>query len=101
MNLTAAKPSENTRRKILQAAFEEFYKNGFQGGSINRIVDQAGTTKAADVKELFESSKFKFPPLLMWTKHGWTESSHFPKPPAIDFGAIKPGPLVDGMFKGD
>ena len=63
--------------------------------------NQAGTTKAADVKELFESSKFKVPPLLMWTKHGWTENSHFPKPPAIDFGAIKPGPLVDGMFKGD
>jgi len=47
MNLTAAKPSENTRRRILQAAFEEFYKNGFQGGSINHIVDQAGTTKGA------------------------------------------------------
>ena len=47
MNLSAAKPSENTRRRILQAAFEEFYKNGFQGGSINHIVDQAGTTKGA------------------------------------------------------
>ena len=47
MNLTAAKPSENTRRRILQAAFEEFYRNGFQGGSINHIVDQAGTTKGA------------------------------------------------------
>jgi TetR/AcrR family transcriptional regulator, transcriptional repressor for nem operon len=38
---------ESTRRKILEAAFDEFYKNGFQGGSINRIVDQAGTTKGA------------------------------------------------------
>jgi len=47
MNLTAAKPPENTRRRILQAAFEEFYRNGFQGGSINHIVDQAGTTKGA------------------------------------------------------
>jgi TetR/AcrR family transcriptional repressor of nem operon len=47
MNLTASKPSENTRRRILQAAFEEFYRNGFQGGSINHIVDQAGTTKGA------------------------------------------------------
>jgi len=47
MNLTAIKPSENTRRRILQAAFEEFYRNGFQGGSLNHIVDQAGTTKGA------------------------------------------------------
>jgi len=38
---------ETTRRKILEAAFDEFYKNGFQGSSINRIVDQAGTTKGA------------------------------------------------------
>ena len=36
-----------TRRKILQAAFAEFYKNGFQAGSINRIVDEADTTKGA------------------------------------------------------
>ena len=39
-------PAE-TRQKILEAAFEEFYKNGFQGGSINRIVDEAGATKGA------------------------------------------------------
>jgi TetR/AcrR family transcriptional repressor of nem operon len=43
----ATRRSENTRRKILEAAFDEFYKNGFQGGSINRIVDRAGTTKGA------------------------------------------------------
>jgi TetR/AcrR family transcriptional regulator, transcriptional repressor for nem operon len=45
---TAAKRSpENTRQRILDAAFDEFYKNGFQGGSLNRIVDEAGTTKGA------------------------------------------------------
>jgi TetR/AcrR family transcriptional regulator, transcriptional repressor for nem operon len=38
---------QNTRGKILKAAFEEFYKNGFQGGSINQIVDKASTTKGA------------------------------------------------------
>ena len=38
---------ESTRRKILEAAFEEFYRNGFQGGSLNRIVDEARTTKGA------------------------------------------------------
>ena len=41
------KAPRNTRGKILEAAFEEFYKNGFQGGSLNRIVDGAGTTKGA------------------------------------------------------
>src|SRR5216117_4044302 len=47
MKTTAKRSPENTRRKILQAAFDEFYKNGFQGGSLNRIVDEAGTTKGA------------------------------------------------------
>src|SRR5438067_4301526 len=41
------KAPEGTRRRILQAAFEEFYTNGFQGGSLNHIVDEAGTTKGA------------------------------------------------------
>ena len=44
---TATKAPEATRRKILAAAFEEFYKNGFQGGSLNHIVETAGTTKGA------------------------------------------------------
>jgi TetR/AcrR family transcriptional regulator, transcriptional repressor for nem operon len=47
MKATASKPSVDTRQKILLAAFEEFYKNGFQGGSLNQIVDRAGTTKGA------------------------------------------------------
>lgn len=36
-----------TRAKILQAAFKEFYRYGFQGGSLNRIVDEAGITKGS------------------------------------------------------
>jgi TetR/AcrR family transcriptional regulator, transcriptional repressor for nem operon len=47
MKSTVIKNSERTRRQILDAAFNEFYKNGFQGSSINRIVDEAGTTKGA------------------------------------------------------
>jgi AcrR family transcriptional regulator len=47
MKATNTRTPENTRGKILQAAFDEFYKNGFQGGSLNRIVDEAGTTKGA------------------------------------------------------
>jgi AcrR family transcriptional regulator len=41
------KAPEATRRKILEAAFAEFYANGFQGGSLNHIVESAGTTKGA------------------------------------------------------
>ena len=47
MKATATRAPENTRGKILRAAFDEFYKNGFQGGSLNRIVDEARTTKGA------------------------------------------------------
>ena len=47
MKATLNRSPENTRRKILKAAFDEFYRNGFQGGSINQIVDRAGTTKGA------------------------------------------------------
>jgi len=47
MKTKAAKAPDATRRKILEAAFAEFYKNGFQGGSLNQIVEAAGTTKGA------------------------------------------------------
>src|SRR5438270_1286031 len=43
----STKAAEATRQKILLAAFAEFYKNGFQGGSLNHIVETAGTTKGA------------------------------------------------------
>ena len=47
MRTTENRAPENTRRKIVKAAFDEFYRNGFHGGSINRIVKKAGTTKGA------------------------------------------------------
>src|SRR5215510_5824973 len=47
MKSTRARTADDTRRKIVRAAFEEFYRNGFQGGSLNHIVDLAGTTKGA------------------------------------------------------
>jgi AcrR family transcriptional regulator len=47
MKTTATRAPEDTRRRILNAAFAEFYRNGFQGGSLNRIVEEAGTTKGA------------------------------------------------------
>jgi TetR/AcrR family transcriptional repressor of nem operon len=47
MKAVAIRAPENTRRKILEAAFDEFYRNGFQGSSLNRIVEEAGTTKGA------------------------------------------------------
>jgi len=47
MKTTAKRSPEDTRQRILDAAFDEFYKNGFQGGSLNRIVVEARTTKGA------------------------------------------------------
>jgi TetR/AcrR family transcriptional regulator, transcriptional repressor for nem operon len=47
MKTTSPKTPEDTRNRILQAAFEQFYRNGFQGGSLNQIVEEAGTTKGA------------------------------------------------------
>jgi len=47
MSATATRAPGNTRRKILQAAFDEFHRHGFQGGSVNQIVESAGTTKGA------------------------------------------------------
>jgi AcrR family transcriptional regulator len=47
---TSAPPARTpaaTRQKILEAAFAEFYKNSFQGGSLNQVVETAGTTKGA------------------------------------------------------
>jgi TetR/AcrR family transcriptional regulator, transcriptional repressor for nem operon len=38
---------DSTRERILQAAFEEFYRNGFQGGSLNHIAEKSGATKGA------------------------------------------------------
>ncbi len=43
----AGRGAESTRAAILNVAFMEFYHNGFQGGSLNKIVESAGTTKGA------------------------------------------------------
>ncbi len=47
MKTTATRAPVETRRRILHAAFAEFYRHGFQGGSLNHIVEEAGTTKGA------------------------------------------------------
>jgi TetR/AcrR family transcriptional repressor of nem operon len=47
VSATIAKAPEETRRKILYAAFQEFHKNGFQGGSLNHIIETSDTTKGA------------------------------------------------------
>ena len=44
---TAARQPEVTRQKLLGAAFAEFYRHGYQGGSLSRIVEAAGITKGA------------------------------------------------------
>ncbi len=45
--MTSNHSAEETRKRILGAAFKEFYHHGFQGSSLNRIVEQAQTTKGA------------------------------------------------------
>ena len=47
MQRAGTRDPEATRRKLLDAAFAEFYAHGFQGGSLNHIVDSAGITKGA------------------------------------------------------
>lgn len=42
-----ARAPDETRRRILEAAFEEFYLRGFQSGSLEAIVSRAGVTKGA------------------------------------------------------
>ncbi|MBW3554092.1 MAG: TetR/AcrR family transcriptional regulator [Gemmatimonadetes bacterium] len=37
----------DTRRRILEAAFQEFYLRGFQAGSLDSILSAAGVTKGA------------------------------------------------------
>jgi TetR/AcrR family transcriptional regulator, transcriptional repressor for nem operon len=38
---------EDTRRKLLEAAFAEFHLHGFQAASLDAIVERAGVTKGA------------------------------------------------------
>ncbi|HYP14941.1 MAG TPA: TetR/AcrR family transcriptional regulator [Bryobacteraceae bacterium] len=45
MTSSTPRAPEATRGKILAAAFAEFYRHGFQGGSLNHIIEVAGTTK--------------------------------------------------------
>lgn len=45
--MPAIATAELTRDKILRTAFQEFYQNGYQGGSLNRIIAEAGIAKGA------------------------------------------------------
>ena len=65
------KAPETTRRKILAASFEEFYKNVFQGGSLNHIVEMAGTTRggeAMDTKATKERKRGNLSPIVSLTE---------------------------------
>ena len=44
---TRTRDPKRTRRRVLEAAYKEFYRHGFQGGSLNKIVVKAGITKGA------------------------------------------------------
>lgn len=47
MSTVSSRQPDVTRRRILDAAFQEFFRNGFQGGSLSRVVEGAGVTKGA------------------------------------------------------
>ncbi|MES2308852.1 MAG: TetR/AcrR family transcriptional regulator, partial [Verrucomicrobiota bacterium] len=43
----APKHSDETRARIVQSAFEEVHRHGYQGASISQIIERAGITKGA------------------------------------------------------
>jgi AcrR family transcriptional regulator len=45
--MATTQQAETTRERILETAFKEFYRYGFQAGSLNRIVEETGLTKGA------------------------------------------------------
>lgn len=57
--LPSPKAPENTGRKILTASFEEFCKNGLQGGSLNHIVEMAGTTGGGEAMDTKATKEIK------------------------------------------
>lgn len=50
------KPTENTRDKILEVAFEEFYTHGYTATGLNTILDKAGAHKGS-LYHFFPSKK--------------------------------------------
>jgi AcrR family transcriptional regulator len=47
---------QDTRKKIIDTAFEEIYLNGYQGASLNKIIEKTGFTKGA-LYHYFDSKK--------------------------------------------
>ena len=43
----STQPTDTTRQKLLQAAFAEIYRNGFQAASLTQILSETGLTKGA------------------------------------------------------
>ncbi|QWR78070.1 TetR/AcrR family transcriptional regulator [Candidatus Magnetomonas plexicatena] len=56
MSTETKQHDQDTRRRILDAAFEEIYLNGYQGASLNRIIEKSGFTKGA-LYHYFKSKK--------------------------------------------
>ncbi len=47
MGMARVRNPKETRRRILVAAHDEFWRNGYRAGSLNGIVEAAGVTKGA------------------------------------------------------
>ena len=50
----STQPTDTTRQKLLQAAFAEIYRNGFQAASLTQILSETGLTKGAHQREADE-----------------------------------------------
>ncbi len=65
-----------TRRRILEAAFWEIYRNGFQGASIDRILDGTRITKGALFHHFSNKLQLGYAvvdgPLAAWVDEQWT-----------------------------
>jgi hypothetical protein len=85
--------------------------SGYKGGVLSPMiafdvvriyaaaVTAAKTTDTAKVVAALEDAKTEYPELLLWKKHHWTATNHFPEPTPSDLSMVPRGEIVDGMFK--
>lgn len=69
------KAPEETRSRILHVAMEEIHVNGFQGASLNKIVEKAGVTKGALFHHFKGKSKLGYAVvdevISQWIEESW------------------------------
>lgn len=85
-----------TRRRILEAAFWEIYRNGFQGASIDRILEGTRITKGALFHHFSNKLQLGYAvvdgPLANWVTEQWT------RPLAAENDAVDAVPRLLGAY---